>query len=109
MNKVNITNIEFIEHIVPKGSCGTGYSEPDKFLIYFDNGQKKKLLVDIWYRDRKQLRGIFEKALIDQFQWHISMPGDELYVENMYDAYKMYLNACKDYYKWDVEKMLNTN
>ena len=107
MNKLNITNIEFIEHIVPKGSCGTGYSEPDKFNITFENGQTKKVLIDIWYLPEKYIRGRFEKDLTNALEWDILSTDQIIKVENMYDAYKMYLEACKEYYKWDVDKILN--
>ena len=37
---MKITDIKFIKRIVPQGSSGTGYSEPDVFEITFDNGFK---------------------------------------------------------------------
>ena len=43
---MKIAKIEFIKHIVPKGSCCTGYSEPDKFHIYGDNGLETNILVE---------------------------------------------------------------
>lgn len=43
---MKITKIEFIEHIVPKGSCSTGYSELDKFHIYGDNDLETNILVE---------------------------------------------------------------
>jgi hypothetical protein len=39
-----IVSFKKLEHIVPGSSCGTGYSEPDKFEVTLDNGKKYKVL-----------------------------------------------------------------
>ena len=99
MVHLEIKSIEFIEHYRPNMSCGTGYSEPDIFEIEFSDGTKHKFYVDIWYRPRNCIRGIFEKELKYQFKQFI--------FDNVYDGYKMYLESLKDYYGWSVEEMLN--
>lgn len=86
---MNITDIKFIKHIVPNGSSGTGYSEPDVFEITFDNGFKTKCLIDCWYRSDD--RQVFAEAIESLAMNNI------LFVDNIEEAYKMY----KD------EKLLN--
>ena len=79
---MNITDIKFIKHIVPKGSSGTGYSEPDVFEITFDNGFKTKCLIDCWYRpDDKE---VFVEAISNLAMNNI------LFVDNIEEAYQMY-------------------
>lgn len=85
-----VTNIKLIEHIVPKGSCGTGYSEPDKFMVEFDDGTQGVLWVDIWYRQINQIRGLFEKSFKEIF------PNKLPYIENLYDAFKMYVKEISN-------------
>lgn len=86
---MKITDIKFIRHIVPNGSSGTGYSEPDVFEIIFDNGFKTKCLIDCWYRPDD--RQVFAEAIESLAMNNI------LFVDNIEEAYQMY----KD------EKLLN--
>lgn len=79
---MKITNIEFIRHIVPNGSSGTGYSEPDVFEITFDNGFKTKCLIDCWYRPDD--RQVFVEAICN-----LAM-NNVLFVDNIEEAYQMY-------------------
>lgn len=79
---MKITDIKFIRHIVPKGSSGTGYSEPDVFEVTFDNGFKTKCLIDCWYRPDD--RQVFEEAISS-----LAM-NDILFVDNIEEAYQMY-------------------
>ncbi len=46
---MKITSIKLDKHIIPEGSCGTGYSCPDKFTITTSNGNNIILYIDIWY------------------------------------------------------------
>lgn len=79
---MKITDIEFIRRIVPKGSSGTGYSEPDVFEITFDNGFKTECLIDCWYRPDE--RQVFAEAIGD-----LTM-NKVLFVDNIEEAYQMY-------------------
>ena len=81
---MKIIKIEFIEHIVPNGSCGTGYSEPDKFHIYGDNGLETNILVDIWYKQEKYVK----REFINGLRW---AGWDNC--ENIDEAFEMYINA----------------
>ena len=83
---MKITKIEFIKHIVPMGSCGTGYSEPDKFHIYGDNGLETDILVDIWYKQEKYVKREFIKGL--------RLAGWDN-CENIDEAFEMYVHALK--------------
>ena len=60
---MKITKIEYLKTIIPKSSCGTGYSEPDFFFVTFEDGSKKELRVDIWYcpNDRKVFKEEIER------------------------------------------------
>lgn len=49
-----VTDIRYSHTIVPKGSCGTGYSEPSVFYI---NGSK--VIIDLWYRPASSFKKIF--------------------------------------------------
>lgn len=79
---MKITDIKFIKHIVPQGSSGTGYSEPDVFEVTFNNRFKTKCLIDCWCRpdDRK----VFAEAIGDLAMDKI------LFVDNIEEAYQMY-------------------
>ena len=79
---MNITDIEFIRHIKPNCSCGTGYSEPDVFEITFDNGVKTKCLIDCWYiyKDKQ----VFVEA-IERLSLQIMIS-----IDNIEEAYQMY-------------------
>lgn len=79
---MKITDIKFIRHIAPKGSSGTGYSEPDVFEITFDNGFKTKCLIDCWYRPDD--RQVFVEAI-----GNLAM-DNVLFVDNIEEAYQMY-------------------
>ena len=46
---MEITSFKFVEYLTPKGSCGTDYSESEKFSVTLDNGETRDLWVDIWY------------------------------------------------------------
>lgn len=81
---MKITDIKFIKHIVPNGSSGTGYSEPDVFEVTFDNGFKTKCLIDCWYRpdDRQVFAETIESLAMNNI----------LFVDNIEEAYQMYKN-----------------
>ena len=83
---MKITKIEFIEHIVPNRSCGTGYSEPDRFHIYGDNGLETNILVDIWYKQEKYVK----REFINGLRW---AGWDNC--ENIDEAFEMYVNSLK--------------
>lgn len=83
---MKVTNIKLIEHVVPNCSCGTGYSEPDKFIVEFDDNSKGELWVDIWYRSANQIRGLFEKSFKETFATKLP------YIENLYEAFNMYVD-----------------
>ena len=79
---MKITDIKFIRHIVPNGSSGTGYSEPDVFEVTFDNGFKTKCLIDCWYRPDD--RQVFAEEIADLAMNKI------LFVDNIEESYQMY-------------------
>lgn len=47
-----VIKIEHIETICPNISSGTGYSEPDVFKFYTDNGNSFTYMIDVWYRPK---------------------------------------------------------
>ena len=88
---MKITNIEFIDHIKPEGcSCGTGYSEPDKFKITFDDGDTDTLFVDIWYVSSSNLiRRNFNDAIKNRYKE---------FPTNMDEAFLIYKESLRSYY-----------
>ena len=104
---MKVTSIKKIKHVVPTGSCGTGYSEPDLFEVNFDDGSKSKVWIDIWYRRIEHIRGIFENTMNNKFKYEDIHNYKD--IENMYDAYKMYVNEiAKTSCPWTVEEILNS-
>lgn len=83
-----ITSITFKEHIVPKGSCGTGYSEPDKFVVELDNDFKSYVLIDVWYRTEDAIKQEFVDSINNKF----SRFGK---CDNLEEAFEMYKAALK--------------
>ena len=79
---MKITDIKFIKRIVPQGSSGTGYSEPDVFKITFDNGFKTECLIDCWYRpdDRQVFAEAIERLALNNM----------ICIDNIEEAYQMY-------------------
>lgn len=84
-----VTSIEFVEHIKPNGSCGTGYSEPDVFKVTAD-GTTKTVTVDIWYQPYNAIKPILGDALKRKF-------GEKC--DNLNDAFKLYWAALPDKHK----------
>lgn len=81
---MKIRSIKFIEHFRPNCSCGTGYSEPDKFHVICDTGYETDIWVDIWYRPMTSYRQEFYDGLFRVFQ--------EGSIENLQVAFGMYLD-----------------
>lgn len=55
MSYPKVTKIEYIKTIIPKCSSGTGYSEPNIFKFWLDNGDYFIDYVDTWYRSDEQV------------------------------------------------------
>lgn len=81
---MRITDIRYLYTITPKGASGTGYSEPDKFEITFDNGYKRQCVIDCWYRSND--KQVFEEEMYNLLQEDYNIDS----ISNLYDAYKMY-------------------
>ena len=91
---MRILSIKFKEHLIPKGSCGTGYSEPDVFIVETDV-VTKDIWIDVWYRDKEDYCKIFTEAIHSQLEdCYKHFEGQiDTKVRNMDEAYQMYLNA----------------
>lgn len=91
-----IINITFKEHIKPNMSCGTGYSEPDKFIVELDNDFKTYVLIDIWYLTEDAIKRNFVHAI----NYALNRFGS---CTNLDEAFNMYVAAlantkyCPDY------------
>lgn len=79
---MNIKSIKLDKHIVPEGSCGTGYSCPDKFTITTSDGNSSTLYIDIWYKDKDSIKREFNHQLIKTF--------GITNIDNWDEAFKMY-------------------
>lgn len=84
-----IKSIKFLKHIQPNRSCGTGYSEPDEFEVETTRGIKFNIYIDTWYvNDENKIHNIFVKSL--------KKPIQEGIIENIEEAYDMYINELKN-------------
>ena len=82
---MKITNFDYLEKHVPNMSCGTGYSQPDKFHVICDNGAAKDVYIDIWYRT--------EEGSITEF--YETMRNEFPDCENLDEAFEMWRTALK--------------
>ena len=82
---MKITKIEYIKTLKPNMSCGTGYSEPDKFHIICDTGYETDIWIDIWYLTEDSAEKEFVNSLKRKF-------GN---IENIPEAFEMYKNTLK--------------
>jgi hypothetical protein len=85
---MKITSIKFIKHLTPNCSCGTGYSEPDKFHVTCDTGFETDVWIDIWYRPFTSYKKEFYDGIHDKFP--------EGSVSNFKEAFGMYIDALID-------------
>lgn len=94
-----IIAIEKLEHIVPNGSCGTGYSEPDKLRITCEDGSVYTWNVDIWYLGMRYIKDEFFKEMTEMLN------GEGF---NYMEAYKLYLDAVAETSTpWTAEEIYN--
>lgn len=88
---MEITSFKFVEHLTPNVSCGTGYSEPEKFSVSLDNGEIHDLWVDIWYlSDMESVKKSFMYSIKDEF-------GDTC--TNVDEAFEMYVKELPKRYQ----------
>ena len=59
-----VEEIEFVEKIIPQSSCGTGYSEPTTYRIFYDDGTFDKVIIDSWCVPKKNYEPLFLKQLL---------------------------------------------
>ena len=82
---MKITKIEYIKTLIPNMSCGTGYSEPDKFHITCNTGYETDIWIDIWYLTEDSAERKFVESLNRYFDK----------VENIPEAFEMYKEALR--------------
>ena len=101
---MKITYFDYIRTIVPNGSCGTGYSEPDEFEVGYETEKEESfetIHIDIWYRPDKTIKNEFITSIKHFF-------GE---VDNIEDAFEMYVeqitknNLCP----YTFEEIMNAN
>lgn len=94
MKGMNILKFEYIKTPAPQGSCGTGYSEPDKFHIVCDknlyendiwhsDSNETDIWIDIWYLPEDLVKERFVKTIIKKLG----------YIENIDEAFELYKQA----------------
>ena len=93
------TSIKYFETLIPGGSCGTGYSQPDRFIITFENGSSIKVLIDIWYRTPDGIK--------EEFLRGINRVLDIIHIDNLDELFSMYVdeivkNRCCPYTKEQI-------
>ena len=75
-----VEEIEFVEKIIPQSSCGTGYSEPTTYRIFYDDGTFDKVIIDSWCVPKKKLRTTFLETII----------SNNLKIKNLDEAFEMF-------------------
>ena len=96
---MKIKSIKKIGRLIPRCSCGTGYSEPDKFIVTTNYNATIYVLIDIWYVPLKDIRKRFEEDL-----FKLIVPS------NLEEAYKMYVKEiAKTSCPWTEEEIMNAN
>lgn len=83
---MKIIKFKYIKTLRPNMSCGTGYSEPDKFHIICDNGYETDIWIDIWYLTEDNAEKEFVKSLNEKF-------GDS--IDNIPEAFEIYKDALR--------------
>ena len=101
---MKITYFDFLRHIVPNGSCGTGYSEPDEFEVGYETKDEesfKTIYIDIWYRPIDAIKEEFLKTIKRHF-------GNK--VENIEEAFEMYAKQiANETCPYDFKEIMNAN
>ena len=96
-------SIKYFETLIPSScSCGTGYSQPDRFIITFENGHQSKVLIDIWYRTPDGIK--------EEFLRGIDRVVDTIYIDNLDELFSMYVdelieNRCCPYTKEQILRL----
>ena len=80
---MKIYSIKKIEHFIPKDSCGTGYSEPDKFLVTYDNNKTAIVWIDIWYRPLDMIYEQFIKSMKEAFGDFNTLEAFNMYIDEV--------------------------
>ena len=96
---MKITSIKLTKHLMPGGSCGTGYTEPDYFKVTCDDGLDYQVMIDIWCRPITSVKPEF-----------LTVIGKKLpNVTNINDAWEMYVSEIAEKTcPWTVQELLNT-
>ena len=96
---MKIVSIKHKETICPQGSCGTGYSMPDYWIIGLDDSSKYEVCIDIWYKPIDNLRKEFYMSI-----------GRLHNAENIDEAFEMYVSQIANKRcPWSKEEILKAN
>lgn len=87
--------LEFLFHDRPENcSCGTGYSEPDYFRLYLDNGVSYEIWFDIWYKvyNENDAREVFSN------DWKLNVKDNPILcnVENTDYVCELFIEILKE-------------
>ena len=96
---MKIHSIKKVEHFVPKGSCGTGYSEPDKFIVTYDDNKTTTVWIDIWYRPLDMIYEQFIKGMKEAFDNFNTLEAFNMYIDEVAETSCPYTKEqLKKYY-----------
>lgn len=96
---MRIISINYSRSIVPEGSCGTGYTQPDYWIVELDDRSKYKVCIDIWYRPIASIKKEFLASL-----------GKLRNAENIEDAFEMFVSQIANKRcPWSEEEILRAN
>jgi len=93
---MKILSIKYLKTLIPNGSSGTGYSEPDKFHIVCDenlykndiwhsDSNEKDIWIDTWYLSGSSVKRKFIETIKEKI-------GD---IDNIEEAFEMYKQSFK--------------
>lgn len=67
---MEIIKVEYKGILIPKSSCGTGYSEPYIYELTNKYNCKYKIYIDIWYKSNNQISNTIQDE-IKNYSWKI--------------------------------------
>lgn len=96
---MRIVSVNYSRSIVPEGSCGTGYTQPDYWIVELDDRSQYKVCIDIWYRPIASIKKEFLASL-----------GRLRNAENIEDAFEMFVSQIANKRcPWSEEEILRAN
>lgn len=85
-----IIKFEYIESVSSNSSCGTGYGQPDAFMVYCAEGLPAKVYIDTWYTPDESIKDSVANGLREFFG-----EPDNYNFDEAVELYKVEMNRIK--------------